>query len=270
MEISLLPTALALGSGALVGIVLGLIGGGGSVLAVPLLVYVVGVPSPHIAIGTSAIAVALNAAASLGAHARLGTVKWRCAFVFGGAGIAGAFVGSLIGKAIDGTRLLALFGALMIGVGISMLRSPQNGRASDVHLTSESARFLLPPLLVFGAGVGLLSGFFGIGGGFLVVPGLMLATSMPLQSAIGTSLVAVTAFGLTTATSYAASGLIDWRLAALVLGGGVIGSALGTWGNSRLAQHKRALAHTFAAVVIAVGVYVVFKGFEHLTAGAIH
>jgi uncharacterized membrane protein YfcA len=267
MDFTLLTTALALVSGALVGIVLGLIGGGGSVLAVPLLVYVVGVPSPHVAIGTSAIAVAINAAASLGAHARLGTVKWRCAFVFGGAGVVGAFAGSLLGKAIDGSRLLALFGVLMVAVGVSMLRSPENAPAEDIRLTSQSARYLLPPLLVFGAGVGLLSGFFGIGGGFLIVPGLMLATGMPLTNAIGTSLVGVTAFGLTTAASYAASGLIDWWLALLVVVGGFVGSVIGTWGNARLRRHKRILTRIFASVVIAVGTYVIAKGLASLTAG---
>jgi uncharacterized protein len=259
MGLTLLATVLAVASGALVGIVLGMIGGGGSVLALPLLVYIVGVPSVHVAIGTSAIAVALNAAASLAAHARLGTVKWPCALVFGGAGIAGAFAGSLLGKAIDGTRLLALFGILMVAVGLSMLRSPEGEPAADVRLTTQSASYLLPRLLLFGGGVGLLSGFFGIGGGFLIVPGLMLSTGMPLRNAIGTSLVAVTAFGLTTAASYAASGLVDWWLALLVIAGGIVGSVIGTWGNAKLGRHKRALARTFAAVVIAVGIYVIAK-----------
>ena len=89
MVLTALPAVLAVGSGGLIGLILGLVGGGGSILAVPLLVYIVGVASPHVAIGTGAIAVAVNAAFSLVAHARLGTVKWRCAFVFAASGIAG-------------------------------------------------------------------------------------------------------------------------------------------------------------------------------------
>jgi uncharacterized membrane protein YfcA len=127
----------------------------------------------------------------------------------------------------------------------------------DVRLTPESAGHLLPRLLVFGAGVGLLSGFFGIGGGFLIVPGLVLATGMALQNAIGTSLFAVAAFGAATAASYAVSGLVDWRIALLVIAGGVAGTLLGTRVNVHLAGYKRALAGTFASIVIAVGLYIV-------------
>jgi uncharacterized membrane protein YfcA len=107
----------AIASGSIVGFVLGLVGGGGSILAVPLLVYVVGVPSPHIAIGTSAIAVALSAAANLAGHTRARTVKWPCAFTFAIAGMIGAAAGAQLGKMVDGMRLLALFGGLMIVVG---------------------------------------------------------------------------------------------------------------------------------------------------------
>lgn len=199
MPLGLIPVALLLGSGALIGITLGLIGGGGSILAVPLLVYLVGVPSAHVAIGTAAVAVALNAGAGLASHARLGTVKWPCALVFTTAGIAGAFAGASIGKQLGGTELLALFGLVMIGVGIYMLTVRPNVAGYDVRLTTESAAHLVPRLILIGVGVGLLSGFFGIGGGFLIVPGLMLATGMALQNAIATSLFAVTAFGLTTA-----------------------------------------------------------------------
>jgi uncharacterized protein len=260
MPLGLVPITLLLGSGALVGVTLGVIGGGGSVLAVPLLVYLVGVPSAHVAIGTSAVAVALSAAWGLAAHARLGTVKWPCALVFTAAGVAGALAGASLGKQLGGTELLALFGLVMIGVGIYMLTVRLRTPGYDVRLTPESAAHLLPRLLIFGAAVGLLSGFFGIGGGFLIVPGLVLATGMGLQSAIGSSLFAVTAFGLTTATSYAASGLVDWRLALLVLAGGVLGTLLGTRVNVRLAGRKRALASVFAGLVIATGVYVVVTG----------
>ncbi len=100
---------LSIASGSLVGFSLGLVGGGGSILAVPLLVYVVGVPDPHVAIGTSAIAVAASAAANLLGHARTGSVKWPCALVFAAAGIVGAAAGAQLGKMMDGHRLLMLF-----------------------------------------------------------------------------------------------------------------------------------------------------------------
>ena len=249
---------LALMSGALIGLVLGLVGGGGSILAVPLIVHVVGTGSPHLAIGTAAIAVALNASASLIGHWRSGTVKWRCAGVFALAGVIGAAIGAEIGKAIDGQALLGLFGLLMIGVGLSMLRKRRGEPRPDVRLTRDSARHLLPRLIPIGGGVGLMAGFFGIGGGFLIVPGLMLATAMPLANAIGTSLVAVTALGATTATSYALSGMVDWTLAGVLVAGGIVGAGLGIALGKRLAAHKRAMEVGFAAVVVLVGVYVVW------------
>lgn len=254
------PTeVLATGSGALVGFVLGLIGGGGSILAVPLLVYVVGVKSPHVAIGTSAVAVALSAFLNLVGHARAGHVKWRCALVFASAGVAGAAIGSTAGKTFDGEALLALFGLLMIAVAILMMFKGGAEGDWNVRLTRASAPRLAPLLLVYGVAVGALSGFFGIGGGFLVVPGLVAATGMPLIYAIGSSLVSVTAFGLTTAGNYALSSLVDWRLVAFFILGGVAGGVLGRLAASRLAESKTALSRIFAAVVAAVGAYVTWR-----------
>lgn len=253
MTSSLLPAALAVGSGGVVGLVLGLIGGGGSILAVPLIVYLVGGVSPHVAIGTAAMAVALNAAFSLLAHARQGTVKWRCATVFAAAGVAGAALGAEAGKALDGQRLLALFGLIMIVVGVAMLRRGEEVGDPGVRLSSETAPELLPRLLGIGFGVGLLAGFFGIGGGFLIVPGLLLATGMPIRNAVGTSLVAVTAFGLTTAASYAHAGFIDWPLAATFIAGGFAGSLAGVHVSKLLAERKNILSRVFAAAVIVIG-----------------
>lgn len=256
----MLQDFLAVLSGTLVGGVLGLIGGGGSILAVPLLVYVVGVKSPHVAIWTSAVAVALSAFSSLVSHARMGNVRWPCALVFTLSGVLGAAIGSTIGKAIDGKRLLMLFGVLMIVVAILMLKRRQAPASTFVPLSRETAVTLAPRLAGFGLATGTLAGFFGIGGGFLVVPGLMAAAEMPLIAAIGSSLVSVTAFGLTTAASYAASDLIDWRLVGLFVIGGVIGSV----GGGQLAQHlstrKAALTQVFAGIVASVGLYVVWRG----------
>jgi uncharacterized protein len=260
MAISFLPAALAVGSGGIVGIVLGVIGGGGSILAVPLLLYVVGVSSPHVAIGTAAIAVALNAAMSLGAHARQGTVKWPCAIVFAAAGIVGSLLGAELGKAIDGQKLLALFGGIMLVVGAAMLRKPATDANPSVRLTEATAARLLPRLLGIGFGVGLLAGFFGIGGGFLIVPGLMLATGMPMVNAVGTSLVAITAFGLTTSASYAASGFVDWQLAGFLIAGGAAGALVGARLSTKLAAQKALLTKLFAIVVLVIGATLVVRG----------
>ena len=247
---------LALVSGGLIGVVLGLVGGGGSILAVPLLVYVVGVGSTHAAIGTAAVAVTANALASLAGHARVGMVKWPCAMVFAAAGVVGAAIGAEIGKAVGGTRLLMLFGLLMIGVGLSMLRKRRREDDPDVRLSRGTAAVLLPRLVPMGLGVGLAAGFFGIGGGFLIVPALIAATAMPVACAVGTSLVVVTALGLTTATSYALSGHVDWPLTALLIAGGAGGAMVGIRLGQRLTAHKMLFERAFAALVVAVGIYI--------------
>jgi uncharacterized membrane protein YfcA len=250
-----LPIGLGLASGSLVGFSLGLIGGGGSILAVPLMFYLVGVPDAHVAIGTSAIAVGATAAANLFQHARRGTVEWRCAAVFAAAGVAGAFAGSSVSKLVDGQRLLMMFALLMFVVGASMLRRRKSAGDEGVHLSREN----LPKLLALGFLAGLLAGFFGIGGGFLIVPGLMLATGMPILNAIGSSLVAVSAFGLTTAANYAWSGLVDWRLAAIFLAGGVVGGFAGAALARRLAGKRGALNVIFALVIFAVATYMLMR-----------
>jgi len=262
-----LQDLLSLFSGSLVGFVLGLVGGGGSIIAVPLLLYVVGVASPHVAIGTSAIAVALSALVNVVTHARARRVKWPCAFTFSAAGIAGAWAGSSLAMLVPGQQLLALFGLLMIIVGTVMVLKKDAEGNPDVRLSVSTARQLLPLLLAIGFAVGALAGFFGIGGGFLIVPGLMLATGMPISFAIGTSLVAVTAFGATTAANYALSGLVDWRIALLFIGGGVLGGLLGSLAGRRLGKSRGGLSMFFAAFVILTGLYVVWKGISPLLGG---
>ena len=246
---------LGLASGALVGFSLGLVGGGGSILAVPLMVYVVGVPDAHVAIGTSAIAVAANAAVNLSNHARGGTVMWSCALTFAAAGIAGAFAGSIFGKMLDGERLLALFALLMLVIAVLMLKTRSRIGLPDVQMSWANT----PAIVGLGLATGTLSGFFGIGGGFLIVPALMLATGMPIMNAVSSSLVAVTAFGLTTAASYAYSGLISWGLAGLFIAGGIAGGLIGTRSARLLSARRGVLNIVFAAVIIAVALYMLAR-----------
>ena len=253
---SFLHPLLAVLCGSLVGFTLGLIGGGGSIMATPLLLYVVGL-EPHMAIGTSALAVSANAFVNFGDHARKHHVRWYSAIVFAVFGIAGAALGSTIGKAFDGKKLLFLFAVLMIVVGLLMLRRKRN---SDQ--TSGTERINFRALITIGAvglAVGTLSGFFGIGGGFLIVPGLLFATGMPMIFAIGSSLLSVGTFGLTTALNYAISGKIDWLIALEFIGGGILGGLLGTQLATSLSTSKEALNRIFAVLVFVVAIYMLFK-----------
>jgi uncharacterized membrane protein YfcA len=250
-----LPDILAIVSGAAVGLILALIGGGGSILATPALLYVVGVSNPHIAIGTSALAVSVNAFANLINHARRGHVRWRNAVIFAAAGVIGATAGAAIGKATDPDVLLPLFALVMIVAGVFMLRRRADTPADEARFS----RAAVPRLLLFGQGVGVLSGFFGIGGGFLIVPGLIGATGMSMIQAIGSSLFSVGAFGAATAASYAAANLIDWRIAALFVGGGLVGGVIGARFAAHLSKQRGALQRLFACVVFAVAAYMLYR-----------
>ncbi|MCF1481949.1 MULTISPECIES: sulfite exporter TauE/SafE family protein [Rhizobium/Agrobacterium group] len=245
----------AIGSGGLVGFTLGLLGGGGSILATPLLLYVVGVSQPHVAIGTGALAVSANALINFASHALKGNVRWRCGAVFAALGVIGALAGSSLGKAMDGARLLLLFGIVMLVVGAWMLRPRKAMAAAPRPVDLRMCLTTALVALVSGAA----SGFFGIGGGFLIVPGLILATGMPMINAVGTSLMAVAAFGLATAVNYALSGLVDWALAAEFILGGLLGGIVGTLAATRLGAHKNTLNRIFAAMIFLVAFYVIYK-----------
>jgi len=249
-----LQPVLAVLSGAAVGFSLGLIGGGGSILAVPLLLYVVGVTDPHLAIGTSALAVAANAFVNLISHSRRGTVRWAPALVFGITGGIGAAAGSTLAKFVDGERLLFLFALVMIAAGIAMLRR----RDADQECGSLAGRCGVK-VAATGAGAGLLAGFFGIGGGFLIVPGLVWASSMPMINAVGSSLFSVGTFGLTTGTNYALSGLVAWAIAGEFLAGGAVGGICGMRLAMRLADQRQTLTYLFVGVIFAVAVYMLLR-----------
>lgn len=255
IELTTQTLVLALGSGAVVGLLLGLFGGGGSVLATPLLLYVVGVRDPHIAIGTSAAAVAVNALISLFGHSRGGRVKWPCATVFAAAGLAGSFIGSSLAKQIDGQQLLLFFAVAMAAIALSMMRTPKSEGDPSVHITWQLTLKLAP----LGLLTGLAAGFFGIGGGFLIVPGLIAATGMTLANAAASSLLSVALFGAATSANYAWSGLVDWRLAGLLIAGGVVGGWVGMIGARALVSRALMARRLFAGLVLLVAAYVAYR-----------
>ncbi len=266
VALSALQHLLAVVSGLAVGFSLGLIGGGGSILAVPLLLYLVGYPDPHVVIGTTALAVSVNAYLNLIPHARAGNVRWKQALVFAIVGSASAYLGSSLGKAVDGKKLLFLFALLMLVIAALMLRRrDRTGPATQLQAEPAGSTIRLVAAAIV---VGMLAGFFGIGGGFLIVPGLAFSTGMPMLAAIGSSLVSVGTFGLTTALNYARSGLLDFTVAGLYIGGGVAGGWLGTRVATHLGkQGKGTLNLIFALLVAVVAVYMLWR---NLSAFGLH
>jgi uncharacterized protein len=246
---------VALVGGAIISLLLAVFGGGGSVLATPLLLYGVGVRDPHVAIGTAAAAVAVNAASGLFVQARAGRVKWPCALVFGGAGLAGSLAGAHFAKQIDGQALLLWFALAMAMVGGAMLLPKTAEGDPAVRLDNRLMVRLAPVGLV----VGFAAGFFGIGGGFLIVPGLMAATGMTLSNAAASSLVSVVLFGSATSLSYAASGLIDWRVFLALVVGGVVGALAGAPVSRLLAGRADLARRVFAVLVVLTAGYVAWR-----------
>jgi uncharacterized membrane protein YfcA len=161
----------------------------------------------------------------------------------------------LLGKMLDGERLLALFAVIMLVIAALMLKTRARIGVPDVKMDMSN----LPAILGLGLATGTLSGFFGIGGGFLIVPALMLATGMSIINAVSSSLVAVTAFGLTTAASYAWSGFVSWGLASLFIAGGIAGGLGGTRLARHLSERRGALNTVFATVIIAVALYMLAR-----------
>jgi len=250
-----LHLVLAALSGGIVAMLLTVFGGGGSVLAVPLLLYVVGVRDPHMAIGASAAGVSLNALTALAGQTRAGRVRWPCAILFAVVGSTAAWIGSSAAKAIDGHQLLLAFAVAMAAVGLAMLRPKKNDGDPGVRLN----RGMTPRIVASGAGVGVAAGFFGIGGGFLIVPGLMWATGMTLAAAQATSLLSVAAFGASTAVNYSLSGLVDWGVVAAMAVGGAAGTMAGLPLSKRLGDNAALGRRLFAGLILIVAVYVAIK-----------
>ncbi len=263
MDLALHQALVALASGSLIGFTLGLIGAGGSILATPLLVYAVGMRDIHMAIGTGALGVSVNAYLNLASHAAKGHVWWRSAIIFAIAGSIGAYLGSSLGKVVEGGHLLFMFGLLMMFVSFTMRGGRSAAEASAQSLTMRTHGKTGAMALL----TGFAAGFFGIGGGFLIVPALLFATGMPLINAIGTSLLAVGTFGMTTAVNYAVSGYIDWQTAAYFIAGGLGGGMVGTLAATRLADWRGILAGIFRTVVFCVSLYVLWRSYGVLVHG---
>jgi uncharacterized membrane protein YfcA len=182
-------------------------------------------------------------------------VRWATAGLFAATGVVGALIGSTIGKQFDGQRLILMFAIMMLVVGAAMLRPRRGGGSGPAAMS----KLVAAKVAAVGLYVGLLSGFFGIGGGFLIVPGLILATGMPMINAIGTSLLAVGAFGLATALNYAASGMVNWLVAAEFIGGGIAGGWIGMKAACHLATQRNTLNRMFAALVFVVAFYIIWR-----------
>ena len=258
--ITLLQIFLSILSGFLVGFSLGLIGGGGSILAVPLLLYLVGYSRyPHLVIGTTALAVGLNAYINVYQHMRYRTVKIRSGLIFAAFGALGALGGAELGLITLGKTLLFFFGILMIVVAVLMLRGKEHDtRKPDpqgegvVQIKNKKKGGVL--LGVTGFATGLASGYFGIGGGFLIVPGLMFSAALPITEAISTSLISVGTFGVVSVFRYALAGEVYYPIALLYLVGGVFGGYLGT--KLEHSVPRNTLRNAFAIIVITVAIYI--------------
>jgi uncharacterized membrane protein YfcA len=214
-------------AGVVIGLLLGLTGGGGSILTVPLLVYVVGLDA-KIAIATSLLIVGLASLAALLPHSRSGNVYWRTGIIFGVAGMVGAYSGGRLAQFIADALLLLLFAGVMIGSGIAMLRRKPVG-----NLAAEPAPHAgrsWSKVVMDGFIVGIVTGLVGAGGGFLVVPALALLGGLPMHAAVGTSLLVIAMKCFAGLAGYIAHVPIDVNSAVIVgtlaIAGTVLGSRL--------------------------------------------
>lgn len=182
-------------------------------------------------------------------------MKWPCATVFALAGIIGSLIGSTLALRVHGDVLLFAFAFAMVMIGLSMLRKPKSEGDPDMHITPR----LLARIAPMGLGVGGAAGFFGIGGRFLIVPGLMMATGMTLANATASSLVSAAVFGASTGSNYALHGEVDFRLAGLLLAGGAAGSGQGILFSRVLASRVRLARTAFAAVIVIAALYAGWK-----------
>lgn len=236
--------------GVAIGLLLGLVGGGGSILTVPILVYAIGL-GVHEATATSLVIVGATALSGAVPHLRAGRVEVRTALLFGMAGIAGAFAGSWLNSRVAGSLILFLFGGLMLVVAIRMaIGTPSRGGGAE----AGSHRVAIP---ASGLIVGAMTGLFGVGGGFLIVPALVLALGLPMRVAVGTSLVVIAINSASGIIAHLATGGFNLQVALIFVLGGIMGGQLGGRWAGRLDEAK--LSRLFASVVALVGLFLIFK-----------
>lgn len=240
---------LVLSLSVLIGISLGMLGGGGSILTVPILVYVADMPAKE-AIAASLFVVGVTSLAGMVSHARSGRVRWRTGLIFGAAGMVGAFVGGLIGGHVPGDLLLIAFALMMVATSTAMIRGRKKTAAG--HGADDELPVLR--ILLDGAAVGLVTGLVGAGGGFLVVPALVLLGGLPMSVAVGTSLLVIAMKSFAGLAGYLTTVHLDWPLVLGVTASAVVGSVVG----GRLAGKvpETALRKAFGWFVLVMGVFV--------------
>ncbi|WP_313676956.1 sulfite exporter TauE/SafE family protein [Mycolicibacterium sp.] len=243
--------ALTVALAVLVGVALGLLGGGGSILTVPLLAYVAGMEAKQ-AIATSLLVVGTTSAVAAISHARAGRVQWRTGLIFGTAGMAGAYGGGLLAQFISGTVLLIGFAFMMIATAVAMLRGRKEVGPVDSH-----HRIPVPKVIAEGLGVGLVTGLVGAGGGFLVVPALALLGGLPMPVAVGTSLVVIAMKSFAGFAGYLSSVSIDWGVAGMVTAAAVVGAVLGARLTARV--NPDSLRKAFGWFVLVMSSVILFE-----------
>lgn len=235
----------------LVGLSLGLLGGGGSILTVPLLTYVAGMDAKE-AIAASLFVVGTTSVVSTIAHARRGNVQWRTGLIFGVASMAGAFLGGLLGGFIPSVILMLAFALMMIATATAMLR----GRKQRAD-TGEKTALPLGKILAEGLAVGLVTGLVGAGGGFLVVPALALLGGLPMPVAVGTSLLVISMKSFAGLAGYMTSVSLDWPLVLAVTGAALVGALIGARLTSVVPE--QALRKGFGVFVLVMGVFILYQ-----------
>jgi uncharacterized membrane protein YfcA len=247
---------LAIPFGLAIGLAVGTLGGGGSVLAVPILVYVLDQTVPE-ATTASLLVVAAGAVAGGLSHARAGRVCWRHAGSFTAAAVPGIGLGTLAAEAVSGPLLLAGFALVMLAAAHATWRKAEDSDPEpdgDWEPSHTCPPLRLPRDLVAGAAVGFVTGFFGVGGGFLIVPTLAIALAFTMRTAVGTSLVIITASSLLGLGAHLLAGrTVDVDVTAALTVACVAGAVAGAALASRIPQ--RALGRGFAVLVVGVAAY---------------
>ena len=233
-----------------IGLLLGIFGGGGSILAVPVLVLVTHL-APAAAVGTSLAMVGTTSLVASYAHHRRGQVIPKVALVFGLSGVLTAFLGARLTALVSGTILMYVFAALMLVVGGGMVLG--RGRDAVTEARSAPAPRLMASILA-GAGVGLVTGFLGVGGGFLVVPALIAFAGLELRQAVGTSLFVIAINSAAGLAGHLAGGQLNWGLIVVLTTAAAVGALVGERASRQLPTVK--LRRGFGLVVIVVGLVV--------------